>query len=472
MDIFEHLKDILKAQDETQTSLNSAVAALDTDCASVTILENGKISATTLSASSKSSYNNETIFQACSISKAITALGVIKLVQEGKLDLDASITKYLSASQLDLISTPHTQKHISLITLRLLLSHSSGLSVGGFVGYNPSRSIPDIEQTLSGTSPANNPQIHLIDIPGRKFSYSGGGFTVIQLILETVFKKPFNELLTEIVLKPLNMNRSFYSALPNDEKNFAPAYRTAYTTADAIQHIVPELAAAGLWTTPTDLLKASAAVQASLAGAPNAFLTESWAREILTPPEKDRGWGLGWMISKDAISFGHGGSNDPGYRCHLLGYSPTLGKEDDAAGEDCGICVMTNSHLGYEAAVRIIWAISYIKGWPLAVEYSDVAPLVDRSADIGDDWKAFKGNSWGEWEILEGKSGGPAVKWKGGEDVNLLKAAKPTKKGELVFVAEGLSLGFRLSSKDGEKKVELLEGMKATELHSKDQKHD
>jgi CubicO group peptidase (beta-lactamase class C family) len=163
-------------------------------------------------------FDNDTLFQAASISKAMTALAVIKLCQEGKLDLDAPISQYLNSEQISWISTAKTFALVSQISLRLLLSHTSGLRVHGFEGYTTT-DIPNLPQILRGDPPANNEQISLFTLPGLGTAYSGGGFTVMQLILETHLRKPFHLVIDETVLQPLKMSRSTYKALADTEKN-------------------------------------------------------------------------------------------------------------------------------------------------------------------------------------------------------------------------------------------------------------
>jgi CubicO group peptidase (beta-lactamase class C family) len=153
-------------------------------------------------------FDNDTLFQAASISKAITALAVIKLCQEVKLDLDALLSQYLlNLEQISWISTLKTQALVFQISFRLLLSHTSSLRVHGFGGYSKT-DIPTLPRILRGDPPANNEQISLFTLLGLGFAYSGGGFTVLQLILETHLQKPLYQSMDETVLQPLKMSRS------------------------------------------------------------------------------------------------------------------------------------------------------------------------------------------------------------------------------------------------------------------------
>jgi CubicO group peptidase (beta-lactamase class C family) len=248
-DIYEKLETLIRCQLTEEKSVGEVLTAFGTPIVSVGIIENGDITATILGSPKprlgttvldfEEPLDTNTLFQAASISKAITALAVIKLCQESKLDLDAPILQYLNWEQISWISTPTTQAMVSQISLRLLLSHTAGLRVSGFQGYSTS-DIPTLPQILRGDSPANNEQIALFSLPGLRFSYSGGGYTLIQLILETHLQKPFPEIMKEAVLRPLKMSRSFYGAIPEKEKNYAPAYLTGKNQADPDHHTYPE----------------------------------------------------------------------------------------------------------------------------------------------------------------------------------------------------------------------------------------
>lgn len=456
-EVFKRVNELLSSQLSNKTTSEAFLDHLGTPCVSVSILEKGTISWSSIG---RQACNEDTIFQACSISKAIASLAVIRLVQQGKLDLDVSISKYLSEDQLSLISTPETSALVPLITLRHLLTHTSGLNNGGFRGY-PGE-VPSTVQILQGQSPANNTQVHLVDVPGRKFSYSGGGLTVVQLLLSTVLDQPFPDLMQKLVLKPLKMTRSFYGPKEATEDNFRPSYYTAVTPADSAYHRLPELAAAGLWTTPSDLLKAVKAVQAALKE-DTQFLEQKWAKNLLTSSPESPEFGLGWQMHRDGLWWGHGGSNEPGYRCQLVGYH-----------DGNGVCIMTNSDKGVDAFLKVLWAITYLKGWhsPLDdLSYFEFGPLGDRNAVPDEKWREWKGK-WGVWEIAG--SGSPSVKFKGGPAVRLFVAARGPSQGQkeeyLEFVLEGLQIVVQLSTKDGKKVVRIGKNATFSEFEMEDEK--
>ncbi len=204
----------------------------------------------------------KTRFQAASISKPVTALAVMRLVQDGRLDLDADANTYLRSWRV-----PANGDWQPVVTLRQLLSHTAGMSVHGFPGYRPDGPVPTLSEVLDGTPPTNTDPIRVTALPGTIFRYSGGGTTIVQQVLEDVTGVPFASLMDDLVLGPLGMADSTFSrVLPGQgQAGFAHGHRIDREVVGGGWHIYPELAAAGLWTTPSDLLKVAREVQRALA---------------------------------------------------------------------------------------------------------------------------------------------------------------------------------------------------------------
>jgi CubicO group peptidase (beta-lactamase class C family) len=192
------------------------------------------------------------LFQAGSNSKSLNAVGVLKLIQQGKLDLDSDINTYLKSWKFPYDSLSKGKK----ITIANLLSHTAGLTVHGFPGYKREDSIPTLIQVLDGRKPANTDAVRSMYEPSMKYEYSGGGTTVSQLIVEDVTGKPYDVYMQENVLKPLGMTHSFYTQPPPSGKQqlLATGYYNDGKAVEGNYHIYPEQAAAGLWTNPTDLV--------------------------------------------------------------------------------------------------------------------------------------------------------------------------------------------------------------------------
>jgi CubicO group peptidase (beta-lactamase class C family) len=274
----------------------------------------------------------ETLFQAGSNSKSLNAVCVLKLVQEGKLNLDADINNYLKTWKFPYDSLSKGKK----ITIKNLLSHTAGLNVDGFFGYKNWETIPTILQVLDGKKPANSEAVRSIFEPSLKFQYSGGGTTISQLIIQDVTGKPYDEYMFENVLKPLNMKNSFFTQPPpkNKQNLLATGYYTDGKSVPGKYHIYPEQAAAGLWTNPTDLAKYVIETQLSLIGKSRKILSKEMTEVQLTP-YIDNEAALGVFIkNKNGVkSFEHGGVIE-GYVSQYIG---TL-----EGGN--GVVVMTNTY--------------------------------------------------------------------------------------------------------------------------------
>jgi CubicO group peptidase (beta-lactamase class C family) len=289
-----------------------------------------------------------TLFQAASISKPVAAMAVLSLVESGELDLDVDANRYLKSWQIP--ANEFTGQ--SAVTLRRLLSHTAGMTVHGFAGYASGAPTPSLLQVLNGENPANSPPIVVDTIPGKIRRYSGGGYVVIQQLLEDATGQSFPKLMKEIVLGPIGMTDSTYEQpLPSVLlQEAAMPHGPSGAAINGGPHTYPEMAAAGLWTTPTDLALFAIDLQSSLSNKPKHLLSSEMAREMLAGDEYGLGIGIGG--SKQRPFFSHGGSN-VGFRCNLIAYN---------AGD--GIVVMTNSDTGGPLATEILYTIAHEYGWP------------------------------------------------------------------------------------------------------------
>jgi CubicO group peptidase (beta-lactamase class C family) len=292
----------------------------------------------------------ETLFQAASISKPVAALGVLRLVQEGKLNLDTDVNQYLKSWKVP--DNNFTSR--SKVTLRDLLTHTAGTTVRGFPGYASNASIPNAVQILNGAAPANTPQVVVDKVPGVSGRYSGGGYVIAQLLLEDVTGMPFAPFLSETILAPIGMTRStFEQPLPSSRMaQVAMPHRPDGQPVLEGPHVYPEMAASGLWTTPSDLARYAIEVQRALTGK-SSVLSAATARAMLTPGREQQ-QGLGPQIggSKDQPFFNHSGSN-VGYRCYFIAYD-----------NGDGAVLMTNSDRGDQLISEILRAIATEYQWP------------------------------------------------------------------------------------------------------------
>lgn len=314
------------------------------------------------SADSSRLVDENTIFQAASISKPVAALAALALVEEGKLGLDEDVNPYLKDWQVEENKFTEEEK----VTLRRILSHTAGLTVHGFGGYASGEELPTTIQVLNGEEPANSGRIYPDAIPGSQYRYSGGGYTIMQKMLCDITGKGFPELMEEAVLSKIGMKSSTYQQpLPESLwENAACAHQASGEMIEGRWHTYPEMAAAGLWTTPGDLLRYTMEVQLSYAGESNLILSQEMTMEMLTAQMNKHGLGPGVGGSGDSITFSHGGSNR-GFRCGLLAFTK-LGQ---------GLVIMTNGTRGGELMneIRRSFAVNY--GWDYRPDVKELAPL-------------------------------------------------------------------------------------------------
>jgi len=293
----------------------------------------------------------ETLFQAASISKPITALATLKLVENEERDLDGVVNERLKGWQIPAGSVTTTTP----IRLRDLLSHHSGLSVHGFVGYAKTEPRPTLLQVLNGEKPANSPPVQPFLRRGYKFSYSGGGYCVLQLLLTETSGQTFPDFMQQTVLGPLRMSHStFEQPLPESRAGEAAAgHRDDRKVIEGDCHVYPEMAAAGLWTTPGDLSLAAIDIAKSYSGHEGTLLSQATTRQMLTRENASFGLGLVVQGEGERLAFQHGGGNE-GFRCQLIAF-PATGQ---------GLVIMTNSDTGGGMLGGVIKAANEAYGWP------------------------------------------------------------------------------------------------------------
>jgi CubicO group peptidase (beta-lactamase class C family) len=291
-----------------------------------------------------------TLFEAGSVSKPIFALAVMRLKEKGMVDLDDDVNNYLKSWKV-----PKNGAWQPKITLRQLLSHTAGLTVHGFPGYLSSEPIPTLPQILNGDSPANTPAVKVNILPGRTFRYSGGGTTVAQLAIQDVMHKTLPAIAKEELFQPLGLPLStFEQPLPSKLGKFAStAYPRKNLPIKGRFHTYPEMAAAGLWTNPTELANVVIEVQNSLKGQSQLFKKKT-IEEMLTPQKVAKQIGIGFFLKGkgDAKRFGHSGW-DEGFVAKVTAYK-NLG---------VGAVVMVNSNDGFPIMDEIIRSIAIEYNW-------------------------------------------------------------------------------------------------------------
>ena len=338
-----------------EKTLAARMAELHVPGVSVAMIEDGKVKWTraygVATVGEPRPVTSDTLFQAASMSKALAAAAALRLVDQGRLDLDGDINARLKGWQAP--ASPYTADR--KVTLRRLLSHTAGLTVSGFPGYPAGKPVPTTVQILQGAPPANTPAVVSFEPPGSPFAYSGGGYVVAQLAITEASGKPYPETLDQLVLRPAGMRQStFAQPLPEPlvarsaaghDRNGAviPGGRNTY----------PEYGAAGLWTTPSDYGRFLIALQDAWAGRPSALISPAGAKAMMTPVDANYGLGLSIGRRGGRPYIEHGGSN-AGFQSEAFAFLD---------GRREGIVVMTNGDAGVVLASEIVRALVGAYGW-------------------------------------------------------------------------------------------------------------
>jgi len=293
----------------------------------------------------------KTLFQAASIGKPVAATATLRLAEQGKLSIDEDVNRYLRSWKV-----PDSElTAIEKVTLRRLLSHTAGTNVHGLRGYLSTDPLPTVPQILDGERPANTPPVRVTVVPGSKLSYSGGGTTIAQLVLTDVTGESFPELMKQLVLDPAGMHESTFDQPlpPSVAARASSAHDASGVPLPGRFHVYPEMAAAGLWSTPSDLLAWAMAIADARAGRSSRVLTQASAQAMLTPQMGPAGLGPFLRGEGAAFRFGHPGW-DEGFHSELV-YFPELGK---------GAAVMVNGVSGRPMVREILYAIASEYAWP------------------------------------------------------------------------------------------------------------
>lgn len=318
-----------------------------------------------------------TLFQAGSISKPVAATGTLYLVEHGRLSLDENVNLKLKSWQVPDNDFTKDQK----VTLRRIMSHSAGLTVHGFPGYAVGAPIPTLVQVLNGEPPANTAPVRVDTIPGTKSIYSGGGVTIEQLLIMDVTGEPFPQFMRQTVLDKIGMSDSTYEQpLPSSRAAFAATGTHAGgTSVPGKWHIYPEMAAAGLWTTPTDLAKFGIEIALSKQGKANHVLSEAMTREMLKPQLEQVGLGFFLGDYKNSEEFGHNGS-DEGFQALLIMFADS-GK---------GVAIMANSDNGITVATYLMQSVAKEYAWNYTPDRQSAADVLMLIADVRGQQAALK----------------------------------------------------------------------------------
>lgn len=322
--------------------------------------------------------DTKTMFLAGSISKPVAALRAHQLQEQGVLDIDKNVNDYLTSWKVPDNAFTVNEK----VTTRRILNHTAGLTVWGFPGYDKGDTIPSVPSVLDGKG--NTDSVRVYKTPGESWQYSGGGYTIMQLMLTDIEQRAFPEIMQQNVLDSLGMtNSTFVNPLPSAfHKIAATGYRRNGDEVEGKWPIYPEMAAAGLWTTPSELILYAVEIQKVLLSGEDGFLKNETVEEMLTPGMNDHG--LGPTIA--AHTFGHNGA-DEGFRAGLVAWKD---KADAAV-------VMVNSDNG-SIMMEILLAIS--EEYDLDGFHPDVRTVSEIAADDRLKYTGTFSTEYGETEII------------------------------------------------------------------------
>ena len=295
----------------------------------------------------------DTVFQAASVSKIISAVLTMILVEKGRLDLDRPVNEYLKSWKLP--ENNFTRK--TPITIRRMLSHFSGINVPSYRGFLKEGAIPSLQDVLDGTSPCDAPAVIVENPVDGQFAYSTGSFAVLQTILQDVSGENFEALIQRKLLQPLNMQRSFFAQPLSDHlsRNAACGHSSDGEPVNGNWIVYPTQAGSGIWTTPTDLAKFALHLQKILQGSSSGLLQPQSLKAMLSP-YREPFFGLGFALYNDkgpGLFFGHTG-NTEGYRSMFIAH--------ESSG--CGAFILANSNNADPVIKEAVNQIAISEGWP------------------------------------------------------------------------------------------------------------
>jgi len=335
--------------------LKAAMKALKVPSLSIALIDGGRIAY----AHAWGEATPQTLYQAGSLSKIVAAVTALRIAELGALDLDRSVNddEFIWRAPENDLTAGHP------VTLRNLLSMTGGVNVPGYSGYEPGAAIPTLPQILNGAPPANSPPVEVVERPDTAYAYSGGGYGIVQALVETKLRKPFGQAAYDFVFRPISMNDSSFAQPPNEamKPRLAQGFDSDGRKLPGGWRIMPELAAGGLWSTPSDMARLGIEIARAARGERSLMLGPRAAAEMLTL-QNHGPYGLGLRIagSGEVFAIEKRGQN-PGYQSYLLLF-PQTGQ---------GIVAMTNSDNGSTLIAALIRRAAEVYGWPAVGELGD-----------------------------------------------------------------------------------------------------
>ncbi len=335
--------------------LGEALTKLNNPSVSIALIDHGELAW----ARAFGDASTRTLYQAASMSKLVTAVAALRLVQQHRLDLDRDVTAELVSWHLP--ASDLTEGHP--VTLRGLLSMTGGVGVPGYLGYEPGAPLPGLGQILDGVPPANSRPVRVERVPGQAYAYSGGGYEIVQALIEDTTGRPFAEAMQDLLFRPLGMSDSVFVQPPPHALlgRIAAGHLANGAELPGGWRVMPELAAGGLWSTPTDLAKLLIVITRAYRGEDNWLLDRAMARTMLSP-QNGGPYGLGAALAGSGsglVAMKRG--QNVGYQGYMLVF-PETGQ---------GMVVMTASDNGTTLATALLRRAAAVLNWP------PLGPLLD-----------------------------------------------------------------------------------------------
>jgi len=328
--------------------LAEAMGKLHIPSVDVALIENGRLAWSHVFGIAP----DNAIYQAASLSKLVTAVAALRLVDRGVLDLDRDVNDYLTGWRVP--ESDLTRDHP--VTLRGLLSMTAGIGVPGYPGYEPGQRLPTLQQILDGTLPAHSPPVRVEAIPGSRYAYSGGGYEIVQALIEAATKMKFQDALKDLLLRPAKMsNSTFLQPLPGElVRRAARGHDANGNELPGGWRVVPALAAGGLWSSAMDLAVLLMELERAYRGESGALLARATAQAMMTQ-QNGGPYGLGAAVA------GSGESRVLMKRGQNIGYQSYMLLFPEAGQ---GIVVLTGSDNGTTLATALIRRAAAAYKWP------------------------------------------------------------------------------------------------------------
>ncbi len=293
--------------------------------------------------------NDNSIFQAASLSKPVTFFAALRMHTAGKIDLDENIENYLQRYQLP----QGKQTAENPVTFRNIFAHTSGITSGGYQGYAKNLAIPTDIAILKGSEGVNSPKIEVISVPNEMLVYSGGGYTLAEVAIQDIFNDEFSNIMNQWILKPIDMKNSEFTQplQPTDSSKIAKGYTSNGVVLDGGWRNHPEQAAAGLWSNAVDMAKFLIEIYKGFQGKSSIF-SKSEIQSILNQERDGHIYGLIVDKSEKGFAITHYGGN-AGYRTGMT-IDLNTGK---------GLVYLINSDNGGALGNELLLSASQLYNW-------------------------------------------------------------------------------------------------------------